>query len=303
MQHLPVAQGIRDKFRLLGIESIGQLQEMEQKNLLRLFGDEAKPLIELARGVDLTPLHGIEVQEVLQETLDMDGVCSIEQVLEGLCVLLEGLFARLKQRHQLCSALRIASLERVLPIRIASPTAEVGRVCGLVREQLQHLHFMDAPERLTLTLEGLVAEYAQQLDFTEASAKRERLVHIQRVVERTEARGRACPLFHVGWLERSSRIPERRAYLQDLKDPCNTRPLLLPKPAQVTVNAEGIPFMLRMRAGWHAVEALVECWDLEDEWWEERPLMRSYYRVYLKNGAIVRLFRDRLNACWYRQSC
>jgi hypothetical protein len=42
-------------------------------------------------------------------------------------------------------------------------------------------------------------------------------------------------------------------------------------------------------------------WRIDDEWWRERPLSRTYYRVLLEDGQPLTLFRDDVTGQWYEQ--
>lgn len=74
------------------------------------------------------------------------------------------------------------------------------------------------------------------------------------------------------------------------------RRLYGPRPATVSVGADGIPAAL----DGVTVEAVREEWLVDDRWWTPRPLRRHYFELALANGSAVTVFRRR-GGRWYRQ--
>lgn len=79
------------------------------------------------------------------------------------------------------------------------------------------------------------------------------------------------------------------------------RPLYTPQPIWVRENGEGEPLAVRTRSGWAGVEQVLERWEVEEDWWEEAPIARAYFRVLLSTGAVLTLFRDLRTGRWFRQ--
>ena len=50
------------------------------------------------------------------------------------------------------------------------------------------------------------------------------------------------------------------------------------------------------------VEAVVETWRIDDEWWREKPVSRLYWRVVLEDGRVVDVYRDLASEKWWRQA-
>jgi hypothetical protein len=50
-----------------------------------------------------------------------------------------------------------------------------------------------------------------------------------------------------------------------------------------------------------AVTAINDLWQVDDEWWRERPISRRYYQITTQNDCRITIFRDQLNAQWYWQ--
>jgi hypothetical protein len=78
------------------------------------------------------------------------------------------------------------------------------------------------------------------------------------------------------------------------------RPLGLPRPVRVRVDARGEPVAVMGRRGPARVMAIREVWRIDDEWWR-RPLSRLYYALTLETGRAVTLYRDLVEDRWYLQ--
>lgn len=50
-----------------------------------------------------------------------------------------------------------------------------------------------------------------------------------------------------------------------------------------------------------AVEAVRERWRVEDRWWTERPVLRSYFELVLADGRDAVVFLEGSSGRWYRQ--
>ena len=49
------------------------------------------------------------------------------------------------------------------------------------------------------------------------------------------------------------------------------------------------------------VISIDDLWQVDDEWWRERPISRRYYQVTTQDDRRLTIFRDQLNAQWYWQ--
>jgi hypothetical protein len=71
-----------------------------------------------------------------------------------------------------------------------------------------------------------------------------------------------------------------------------------PRPINVEADASGTPLSVDRRA----VEALLETWRIDDEWWRPRPIKRAYWRLLLEDGRTVDVYCDGVRDSWYRQA-
>ncbi len=55
------------------------------------------------------------------------------------------------------------------------------------------------------------------------------------------------------------------------------------------------------RAGpFQPVEAILECWQIDDEWWRS-PISRLYYELVLEGGGVRVVYRDLTSGTWHLQ--
>jgi len=101
------------------------------------------------------------------------------------------------------------------------------------------------------------------------------------------------------------------------------QPLNVPRLVAVTLDTNGYPLMLidnlsrsqitpphrwarvqeqEAKSGeWRLVEAVLETWQIDDEWWRE-PISRRYVEVVLEGGGHVVLYEDLLTRNWFMQT-
>ena len=49
------------------------------------------------------------------------------------------------------------------------------------------------------------------------------------------------------------------------------------------------------------VTSIDDLWQVDDEWWRERPISRRYYQVTTEDNRQFTIFRDQTNGSWYQQ--
>lgn len=78
------------------------------------------------------------------------------------------------------------------------------------------------------------------------------------------------------------------------------RPLNQPQPARVEAEA-GRPAAVWERSVRLPVDSVEDVWRIDDEWWREVPVARTYFEVLLEGGRRLTLFLDRETGRWFRQ--
>ena len=70
-----------------------------------------------------------------------------------------------------------------------------------------------------------------------------------------------------------------------------------PDPVTVVENKEGQPGKVNRER----VEAVEDCWRIDDEWWRSQKISRMYYALILASGRRLVVYKDMEGNCWYRQ--
>ena len=78
-------------------------------------------------------------------------------------------------------------------------------------------------------------------------------------------------------------------------------PLNQPLPVRVEVN-QGWPVVLLVKGSApRKITSIEDVWRVEEEWWRDTPVTRTYFDVLLENGCRMTLFFDHVSSFWYRQ--
>jgi hypothetical protein len=83
--------------------------------------------------------------------------------------------------------------------------------------------------------------------------------------------------------------------------PGRVRPLNRPRPLQVEASEDGRPIAVYLSGRRYGVEAVLDTWRIDDEWWRQRPVSRVYFSLLLEDGRMVTVYRDLVNGQWLRQ--
>ena len=80
------------------------------------------------------------------------------------------------------------------------------------------------------------------------------------------------------------------------------KPLGQPKVVSVCTDEHGEPVHVRMPGKPSRRVAVVrEHWRIDDEWWREVLISRTYFDCVLEDGRHVTLVKDLITNSWYRQ--
>ena len=83
--------------------------------------------------------------------------------------------------------------------------------------------------------------------------------------------------------------------------PINYRAVGLPAPLEVTEDGWQQPVSIALNRRILLVASVDDRWQVDDEWWRERPISRRYYQVTTADGRRLTIFRDQANGGWYHQ--
>ena len=79
------------------------------------------------------------------------------------------------------------------------------------------------------------------------------------------------------------------------------RPLNLPATITVEEDARQQPLTLILRGRKLKVASIDDLWEIDEEWWRERPVVRMYYQLTTEDGRLITVFRDLMDGGWYQQ--
>ena len=79
------------------------------------------------------------------------------------------------------------------------------------------------------------------------------------------------------------------------------RALNLPELVDVEEDEHQKPVSLTFRSRRLKVVTIEDTWEVVDEWWRTNPIARRYYKVVLKDGSGLTIFRNLLGDRWYEQ--
>ncbi len=60
-------------------------------------------------------------------------------------------------------------------------------------------------------------------------------------------------------------------------------------------------FWLRLSGRWQKARSLDNLWEFSEEWWDDRPVIKMYFRVTIEDQSQLIIFQDLLGGAWYRE--
>lgn len=83
--------------------------------------------------------------------------------------------------------------------------------------------------------------------------------------------------------------------------PRRLRSLNRPRPLRVEAEGGGPPQAVQLSGRRLAVEAVLQTWRIDDEWWRPRPVSRLYFSLLLEDGRTLVAYRDLVSGRWWTQ--
>ena len=84
--------------------------------------------------------------------------------------------------------------------------------------------------------------------------------------------------------------------------PDRIRPLNRPRRVRVEADEDGQPTAVWLPGRRCAVEAVLETWRIDDEWWRKRPVSRLYFSLLLEDGRTATVYGDLASGRWFKQT-
>lgn len=88
---------------------------------------------------------------------------------------------------------------------------------------------------------------------------------------------------------------------RETSGPGPLRPLNLPAPIAVEVDAHQSPVAITLHGRRLKVASIDDLWEIDEEWWREQPIARRYYQVTTEDGRQLTIFWDLVGNGWYWQ--
>ena len=319
LELLALEGGVRERLRLLGVTTLGELAALPHGPFVRRFGIEAARWHDLARGIDDRPLEPRTRALRVGRTLYGEGEASSEeQVLFALRTLVgwvvDDLCAAGKRAGRLVLQLECEDGEtRELATRVAQPTAVPATLFELLRARLEGVTLHAPVVGLRLAAEELAGGGVALSLFAASDPDPDALGVVLARLDAALGEGKALR----ARICDGSRIERRFTFepftldtlatsfdtLRTGAQPEQTQlaaaatlqlRIVTPRPVKVRV-IDGAPRFVGSPSQ-HVVD-VAGPWRVEEGWWaaatgEGAPLVRDEYDLYLDDGALLRIARE-----------
>ncbi|MGH9663939.1 MAG: hypothetical protein ACRD9L_05920, partial [Bryobacteraceae bacterium] len=290
-----------------GIHTLSEFAQLPEAGLAERLGTEGLALHALARGVLDRPLRPNRPPSRYEDAIDLDFPL---ELLEPLLFLLS------RQIHNLCERLQSQSLaaaelhlcltledktEYARSVRLPVPSRDTKTMLKLLQLDLEAHPPAGAILKVALRIDPVSPRYLQNDLFLPAAPEPEKL-------EVTLAKIRAM----VG--EERVGIPE----LLDTHRPGAFRmgagtksPVTAPAGGHLAVRlfrparsaqvelVQGVPQRISAQGVHGTVVEIAGPWCTSGDWWTSTPWDRDEWDLALSNGALYRIYRDRILAQWF----
>ncbi len=304
-----------------GIHSIGQFAELPKNDVASRFGELGQRLHRQARGIDSRPLVPHRPPPTFDEGMDLEwALTTLEPFLFVAHAALERMCARMERRGLAC--LRLETSLRLEPdgmnersIELPTPTRDSKTLLTLLKLDLEASPpgapvmgftlrgYPDRPREAQLTLFGPSALSPDRLATT--LARLFTLLGPDHLGSPQPSDDHRPGDFR---LQRFSPPPAPevcepppRGYgllaVRSLRPPIPIEVLADTQPRRIqSVVGEATERRPRISGG---VRIASGPWALEENWWEDEPVDRDYWDVELADGAVYRIYRNRLTEDWF----
>jgi protein ImuB len=313
LELLEIDERIRERLRLLGVTTLGELAALPHGPFVRRFGAQAADWHDRARGIDDRPLEPRPRALRVDRTLYGEGeATSEEQVLFALRTLVgwvvDDLATAGKRAGRLVLTLECDDGEtRVLATRVAQPTAVPATLFELLRARLEGVTLAAPVAGLRLAAEELVAGGVAMSLFAAGDPDPDAVGVVLARLDAALGEGRALRARVVDGprIERRFALEPFTLELLATRGPrieppalpaAATLQLRLVAPRAIDVRVlDGMPRFIGSPP--QQVVEVAGPWRTEERWWgpatgEGAPFARDEYDVCLDDGALVRIARE-----------
>jgi protein ImuB len=313
LELLEIDERIRERLRLLGVTTLGELAALPHGPFVRRFGAQAADWHDRARGIDDRPLEPRPRALRVDRTLYGEGeATSEEQVLFALRTLVgwvvDDLATAGKRAGRLVLTLECDDGEtRVLATRVAQPTAVPATLFELLRARLEGVTLAAPVAGLRLAAEELVSGGVAMSLFAAGDPDPDAVGVVLARLDAALGEGRALRARVVDGprIERRFALEPFTLELLATRGPrieppalpaAATLQLRLVAPRAIDVRVlDGMPRFIGSPP--QQVVEVAGPWRTEERWWgpatgEGAPFARDEYDVCLDDGALVRIARE-----------
>ena len=300
---LPADPEMRRRLHVLGVRTLGALAALPRLAVVRQFGPHAGPLHDLARGVDLRPVHPDAPPLVLER------ICTFDDPLNDRAPLLAHadqmtteLAEALSRRGYQAEGLRLrleeeSGDEHAIGAPVKPPSAEAERLFRLAARLLGGMTPAGPVTALFLTVYPLRPFHlgATQLALSIFGAALDAPFGFPSASLRTGL----LKTGSLGTGAQGRRRERLREVLRRLRERFGEMIVVVasliapppPRPVQVTTDPQGLPRALVWRDRIWEVMVVYEIWRERRRWWG-LPVERDYFRLETGDGQVRVIFRD-----------
>lgn len=305
------AAAVTERLSSWGLRTVGDFALLPVRGTFERLGPVGCRLMELARGVDRTPLAPVPPAEALEESVELDWVL---YEVEPLAFLLRGLLDRAIERLG-ARGLAAGSFDLVLELDprgtdvrkvvVAAPTRDIASLVRLARLSIEERPPTEPVRALAVRIVGQAVREEQMSLFGPKSPAPDRLattlarlaalvgpdrVGTPAVVDSHDPAAFAMTPFAPPPLEEA---PPARPPVRALA----RRMLRPPRPAEVFCQ-RARPTYVRAEGMGGRVVHVAGPWRTRMDWWKEE-VHRDDWDVILSDGGIYRIFHDLRRDSWF----
>lgn len=85
-------------------------------------------------------------------------------------------------------------------------------------------------------------------------------------------------------------------------NPSALRALNAPEAISVQTIHQNWPSALVIGRAQSKVNEVLDAWRIEDEWWRDSPLIRTYFDVLVSDGRRIIIYHDHVSKHWFKQN-
>lgn len=325
----PELEHVVSALERLGIATLGELAAMRRDHLLERFGTTGMLARDLVHGRE-DPLVTRPVVERVGEWIELHESAGAGQLERALELLAERLLTRPERAGRTLAALTLSARfieggSWVDGVTLREPTVEPKTIVMVLNSRIALLPEPAGELRLTVAEYGPPDHVTAQLFGEDSSQQRVQRLK-QALAQARSASGMPNAVARIVRLDSGSRLPERRTTLAPGPPQKGPSPLARPLPVMPRLSNNvpiALPGKARRRRGgrqidpsgtnqpsagrpdatqqYIPVEHQREHWVVEDRWWTDRPVRRSYFELVLEDGRDAVIFKDLNTGHWYEQ--